>query len=144
MAALAMFFASPSQSADDIGIFETIRESSISFAATAEVIEAALRDSTLQLHASHDVESLSAASITSAVAEKEIEDSRIVSKMPMSSALCDGDAKNIASAAIAAAAVLLMMIYSNLKQIRNLQLELLHLEVDRLGRVEFIHTTDRI
>ncbi|NCF51354.1 hypothetical protein GWP57_07070 [Gammaproteobacteria bacterium] len=55
MAALAMFLASPSQSADDIGIFETIRQSSISFAATAEVIEAALTDSGLKLHASHDV-----------------------------------------------------------------------------------------
>lgn len=55
LAAFGLSFAPPSQAADDIGVFETLLESSVSFSATAEVIEAAFRESDLQLHATHDV-----------------------------------------------------------------------------------------
>jgi hypothetical protein len=55
LAAFGLGLAPPSQAADDIGIFETLLESSVSFSATAEVIEAAFRESDLQLHATHDV-----------------------------------------------------------------------------------------
>ncbi len=55
LAALGLFPALPVQAADDIGIFETIHESSVSFAETNEALQQALGESDLQLHAFHDV-----------------------------------------------------------------------------------------
>ena len=43
------------QAAGDIGIFETVLESSVSFAETTKTLEGAFPGSALQLHASHDV-----------------------------------------------------------------------------------------
>jgi len=51
----ALFLAPLSFAADEIGIFETIYESSVSFAETTEAIEAALQSSSLELHGSHDI-----------------------------------------------------------------------------------------
>ena len=55
LAALGFVLAPPAHSAADIGIFETILESSVSFSATNDAIASAIAKSDLQLHASHDV-----------------------------------------------------------------------------------------
>ncbi len=52
---MAVLFALPSFAADEVGIFETIYESSVSFEETAAAIEAAAAGSSLQLHGSLDV-----------------------------------------------------------------------------------------
>jgi hypothetical protein len=52
---LGGFFAPPSQSADKFGVFETIYESSVSFAETAAEIEAAFAGYDLVLHGSHEI-----------------------------------------------------------------------------------------
>lgn len=53
---VALSFWAPLSFADDeIGIFETVLESSVSFAETAAALEAAIAESELLLHASHDV-----------------------------------------------------------------------------------------
>jgi len=52
---LAVLFALPAMADDKIGIFETIYQSSASFAETAAAIEAAAAGSSLQLHGSLDV-----------------------------------------------------------------------------------------
>ncbi len=58
-AALAIVFVSGGSMAtaadDEIGVFEAIHASSVSFAETAAAVEAGLRDSGLTLHAVHDV-----------------------------------------------------------------------------------------
>jgi uncharacterized protein (DUF302 family) len=54
-AMLGLAPALPVQAADDIGIFETILESSGTFDETTAALEAALAASPLQLHAKHDV-----------------------------------------------------------------------------------------
>jgi uncharacterized protein (DUF302 family) len=53
--AMAVLFALPSFAADEIGIFETIYQSSVSFDDTSAAIEAAAAGSALQLHGSMDV-----------------------------------------------------------------------------------------
>jgi len=50
-----LFVAPPSYSAETIGIFESILESSQSFPETTAALEAALEDSSFQLHGSHVV-----------------------------------------------------------------------------------------
>jgi len=50
-----VFWASVALADDDIGIFETIHESSVSFSETNTALEQALAESGLQLHASHVV-----------------------------------------------------------------------------------------
>ena len=51
----ALLLAPLSFAADDIGIFETIHESSLPFAETAEAVDAALQSSGLDVHGSHDI-----------------------------------------------------------------------------------------
>ena len=51
----ALFLAPLSYSADRIGIFETLLESSLSFSETTAAVEAAFADSVLVLHGSHEV-----------------------------------------------------------------------------------------
>lgn len=53
--AAVVFFALPSHAADKFGIFETIHQSSVSFAETTAAFEAAVADSGFELHASIDV-----------------------------------------------------------------------------------------
>lgn len=53
--ALAVLFALPVQSAEEFGIFETIHESSVSFADTVKAIDTALEKSGLTLHGEHVV-----------------------------------------------------------------------------------------
>ena len=55
MAMVVLFYAPPSQPADKIGIFETIHESSFSFAETISAIESALTTSGFLLHGSQVV-----------------------------------------------------------------------------------------
>ena len=55
LALLCALFVSPARSADEIGIFETIHESSVSFSETTAAIESALTTSGLTLHGSHVV-----------------------------------------------------------------------------------------
>ena len=55
LAVLCVLFVSPARSADEIGIFETIHESSVSFSETTAAIESALTTSRLTLHGSHVV-----------------------------------------------------------------------------------------
>ena len=55
LAVLAALLALPVLADDKIGIFETIYHSSVSFDETAAAIEAAAADSSLVLHAAHDV-----------------------------------------------------------------------------------------
>ncbi len=55
MVVLGLGLASPAQSADSIGIFETVLESSESFTATTATLESAIAGSDLQLHGVHDV-----------------------------------------------------------------------------------------
>jgi len=55
LAALGVLLAPPAHSADGIGIFETILESSVSFAETNDALKQAVNGSDLELHAAHDV-----------------------------------------------------------------------------------------
>lgn len=55
LAVLCVLLAPPTYSADEIGIFETIHESSVSFSETTAAIESALASSGLTLHGSHIV-----------------------------------------------------------------------------------------
>jgi hypothetical protein len=55
LAALGVFLAPPAHPADDIGIFETVLESSVSFAETDNALRQAINGSDLDLHATHDV-----------------------------------------------------------------------------------------
>ena len=51
----ALLLAPLSFAADEIGIFETIYESSLSYSETVEAVEAALDSSNFELHGSHDI-----------------------------------------------------------------------------------------
>jgi len=51
----ALFLAPFSFAADEIGVFETIYESSASYAETTEAVETALQSSSLELRGSHDI-----------------------------------------------------------------------------------------
>ena len=53
--ALAALLASPAQADDQVGIFETIYRSAVSFDESVAAIQAAAADSSLQLHGSFDV-----------------------------------------------------------------------------------------
>jgi len=55
LAALGVFLAPPAFSADGIGIFETVLESSVSFSETNDALKQAIDGSDLELHATHDV-----------------------------------------------------------------------------------------
>ena len=55
LAVLGGVLAPPAHAAAAIGIFETIHESSVAFAATNEALQQAFGKSNLQLHASHNV-----------------------------------------------------------------------------------------
>ena len=55
IATAALFLAPLSFAADTYGIFETIRESAVSFSETTAAVDVALADSELVLQGSHDV-----------------------------------------------------------------------------------------
>jgi len=55
LAVLCVVLAPPARPADEIGVFETIHESSVSFAETTVAIESSLTTSGLTLHGSHVV-----------------------------------------------------------------------------------------
>jgi hypothetical protein len=54
-AALGVLLAPPSFCADEIGIFETVFESSVPFSETTAALETAIAGSELELHGTHDV-----------------------------------------------------------------------------------------
>jgi len=55
VALAVLLIAPPARSAETFGIFETLLESSSSFAETTTALETAIEDSSFQLHGSHDV-----------------------------------------------------------------------------------------